>query len=59
MILISTLCLTIFHPGYFFKPMMLYKLDKKAQKPSKKGRKTMADAESPSPDRYDVEGVRT
>lgn len=46
MCLIAVLCLTIFHPGYFFKPMMTYKLDKKATKQS---RKTMADVESPSP----------
>ena len=27
---IAALCLTIFHPGLFFKPMVTYKADKKA-----------------------------
>lgn len=30
MVSIATLCLTIFHPGLFFKPMATYKADKKA-----------------------------
>lgn len=30
MVVIASLCLTIFHPGLFFKPMATYKADKKA-----------------------------
>ena len=32
MVSIASLCLTIFHPGLFFKPMITYKTDKKAGK---------------------------
>ena len=32
MVAIAALCLTIFHPGLFFKPMVTYKMDKKAGK---------------------------
>lgn len=32
MIVVATACLTIFHPGHFFKPMMEYKQSKKALK---------------------------
>lgn len=58
MCLIATLCLTIFHPGYSFKPMMMYKVNKKSQKKGRKGQKTMADVDSPSyPNSYNVEGI--
>ena len=54
MCLLATLALTVFHPGYFFKPMMMYKLNKKSEKKGRKGRKTVADAESSTPT-YEVE----
>ena len=52
MITIASLCLTIFHPGIFFKPMTTYKANKKAGKaafPSEKESDIEAPSDVPSP----------